>query len=139
VSLPSPQSRKRLTGPSAHGLAYSQGAIDIPSFPLNESMTPCPSDPYALSKALVEQQCSSFARIYPEMRIVSLRCTELSLLKELPAREEEEDARWLWSWVNPVAASRAFLLALTAGDWVGVSSFSAFSTGRGADAFRVVL
>ncbi|KZT50584.1 NAD(P)-binding protein [Calocera cornea HHB12733] len=108
---------------NAHGLAYSQGKIQFSSFPLNETMSPCPSDPYALSKAIVEIQCDSFARIYPQMRIVSLRCTELSLLKELPPREEEEDARWLWSWVNPTAASRAFLLAITAGDFVGHEVF----------------
>jgi len=108
---------------NAHGLAYSQGKIQFTSFPLDESMPPCPSDPYALSKAVVELQADSFARIYPDMRIVSLRCTELSLLKELPSREEEEDARWLWSWVNPAAAARAFLLAITAGDFTGHEVF----------------
>ncbi|EJT99460.1 UDP-galactose 4-epimerase [Dacryopinax primogenitus] len=108
---------------NAHGLAYSQGKIEFTSFPLDETIPPCPSDPYALSKALVETQCASFARIYPDMRIVSLRCTELSLLKELEPREEEEDARWLWSWVNPSAAARAFLLAITAGDFVGHEIF----------------
>ncbi|KZO90914.1 hypothetical protein CALVIDRAFT_568690 [Calocera viscosa TUFC12733] len=57
------------------------------------------------------------------MRIFSLRCTELSLWKELLPGEEEEDAKWLWIWVNPTAASRTFLLAITAGSFIGHKVF----------------
>jgi len=107
---------------NAHGLVYSKGEIVFPAFPLDESMDTFPSDAYALSKAEVEMQADSLVRTFPGFRVASFRIHEVSPLKDIE-RTEDEDARQLWAWVNPVATARACLLGVTAGEFEGHERF----------------
>jgi UDP-glucose 4-epimerase len=88
-------------------------------FPLDEQHPTYAEDPYALSKWVLEQQADAFARRFEWLTIASLRFHWL-----MPSRERAIEAtkgfgdgstRHLWAYILLSEASRACLLALTAG------------------------
>ncbi|RSL50190.1 hypothetical protein CEP54_012054 [Fusarium duplospermum] len=46
---------------TVYGVTYAQGVRDFPSFPIDESLDPTPTDPYALSKLVGETVARSLA------------------------------------------------------------------------------
>jgi nucleoside-diphosphate-sugar epimerase len=88
-------------------------------FPVDEQHPTYAEDPYALSKWVLEQQADAFARRHDGMSIASLRFHWL-----MESRERAIEAargfgpgsiRHLWAYTLLREASRACLLALTAG------------------------
>lgn len=59
-------------------------------FPIDENLPCVPDLPYSASKLIVEQLCDRYARIAPELSIVSLRLPAVWL----PERYDRERARW---------------------------------------------
>ena len=103
---------------NAIGGAFSR-APRYDYFPLDEQHPTYTEDPYSLSKWVLEQQADAFARRFANMTITSLR---FHWLVESRAHAIERTAqlgavgvRHLWAYTLLSEASRACLLALTAG------------------------
>lgn len=95
-------------------------------FPVDEAHPTYAEDAYSLSKWLGEQQADAVARLYPDMRIASLRFH--GIRSGLPPREVAPpdrlaaEAKHLWGWVDLDASVRACLLGLR-GDFTGHEVF----------------
>jgi UDP-glucose 4-epimerase len=99
------------------GIASRAGRFDY--FPVDEAHPTYNEDDYSLSKWVMEQQASSFARRFPQAAICSLR---LHALPDTPPERqallesaEAPAARGLWGFTLISEAARAFDLALQAG------------------------
>ena len=99
------------------GIASRAGRFDY--FPVDEAHPTYNEDDYSLSKWVMEQQASSFARRFPEATICSLRLHALP--DTSPERQallesaEAPAARGLWGFTLIAEAARACDLALHAG------------------------
>jgi nucleoside-diphosphate-sugar epimerase len=103
---------------NATGSAYSRWPR-YDYFPLDELHPTYNEDPYSLSKWICEIQADSFARLYADMTLASLRFH--GVFHERPfggpneRRRDSISAKALWGWVSFEACARASLQALTAG------------------------
>jgi nucleoside-diphosphate-sugar epimerase len=88
-------------------------------FPLDEQHPTYAEDPYALSKWVLEQQADAFARRLEWMTIASLRFHWLQDSRERAIQANQNFSegaiKHLWSYILLREASRACLLAITAG------------------------
>lgn len=101
---------------NAIGLAYATQPLRFEYFPIDEEMTPAPTDAYALAKSETELQAKSFVKWYPGTKIACMRFHEVAT-REAVRKHHEADwegggIKQLWGWVRPEATARACLLAL---------------------------
>ena len=86
--------------------------------PVDEAHPTYAEDAYSLSKWLGEQQADAVARLYPDMRIASLRFHGIRPGPPprvvAPPDQLAAEAKHLWGWVDLDASVRACLLGLSA-------------------------
>ncbi|PYH47043.1 NAD-dependent epimerase/dehydratase family protein [Aspergillus saccharolyticus JOP 1030-1] len=56
-----------------YGVAFAEGDVDYPAFPVDESVPAQPMDVYAISKVCGEQTAAGFAKRYPETDVYVYR------------------------------------------------------------------
>ncbi|WVR05385.1 hypothetical protein IAU60_002399 [Kwoniella sp. DSM 27419] len=107
---------KRITQASsvnAIGLGYTKFERQYyDRIPLTEE-EPCrPEDEYSLSKQICELQADAMCRLYPDVRITSLRFHHI--VPDISLGLKNSGHMELWAWVDITASARACLLGLTA-------------------------
>lgn len=101
---------------NAIGLAYSNQPLRFQYFPIDEEITPAPTDAYALAKSQAELQAKSFVNWYPGMKIACMRFHEVAPREKVRKHHADDweggGVKQLWGWVRPEATARACLAAL---------------------------
>jgi nucleoside-diphosphate-sugar epimerase len=104
---------------AAFGFIYAPKPMLPDYLPLDEQHPSRPQDPYGLSKVVGEQIADSFARLYPDMSIASLRLPGVvfdfsyDLLRQR-WMDPGERARTAWAYIDARDAATACRLALQA-------------------------
>jgi nucleoside-diphosphate-sugar epimerase len=104
---------------AAFGFIYAPKPMLPDYLPLDEQHPSRPQDPYGLSKVVGEQIADSFARLYPDMSIGSLRLPGVvfdfsyDLLRQR-WKDPGERARTVWAYIDARDAATACRLALQA-------------------------
>jgi len=102
---------------NALGLAFSMHH-QFDYFPLDEDHPTYCEEAYSLSKWICEQQADAFCRLYPDLRVASMRFHLVTPAKEEAAKvyvpRGDEAAKHLWGYTLFTDAARACLLSLTA-------------------------
>jgi nucleoside-diphosphate-sugar epimerase len=110
---------------NAIGHSYSRDP-QYDYFPIDEEHPNYSEDPYSLSKWICEQQGDAFARLYPEIRIASMRFHWVVPERAFAAGHFTEDApapnKHLFAYTRFDAAADACLKSLTA-DFTGHEAF----------------
>ena len=101
---------------NAVGGAFSRRAR-YDYFPVDERHPTYNEDPYSLSKWIAEAQADSFARLYPQLAVVSLRIhgavdDRVAAARAVPEMNQAMLVNHLWGYVRLDAVARACLLAL---------------------------
>lgn len=105
---------------NAIGLAYAEQPLRFDYFPIDEEVTPRPTDSYALAKCEAELQAKSFVNWFPGTKIACMRIHEVAPRKDVQ-KEHSEDwenagVKQLWGWVHPEATARACIAAVEKSD-----------------------
>jgi nucleoside-diphosphate-sugar epimerase len=93
--------------------------VPPPYVPVDEEYPPQPQSSYALSKTVGEEMARHFCRWEPEMKIISLRFSNVMLVEDyaaFPAFDSDPSLRkWnLWSYIDARDAAQAVRKALEA-------------------------
>ncbi|PWY67879.1 UDP-galactose 4-epimerase [Aspergillus heteromorphus CBS 117.55] len=105
---------------NAIGLEYATKPLEFEYFPVDEEVTPRPTDSYALAKEEAETQAKTFVRWFPGTKIACMRIHAVASRAEAQKGHKEnwDDSavKSLWGWVNPEETARACLLAVEKSD-----------------------
>ena len=93
--------------------------VPPPYVPVDEEYPPRPESAYALTKTMGEEMARHFCRWEPEMKIISLRFSNVMLVSEYAAFPSFEDdparRKWnLWSYIDARDAAQAVRKAVEA-------------------------
>ncbi|KZT41245.1 NAD(P)-binding protein [Sistotremastrum suecicum HHB10207 ss-3] len=105
---------------------YYNEKVHFDYFPVDEEHPCRPDEPYGLSKQIMELQADAITRRYKFMRVASLRLhwfIDPSWIDRVYNMPQEEAHKHLWGYTFESAGIRAFLLAVTAGDFTGHERF----------------